>query len=111
MQAFRERKGCYFNIYLIRLLRKLSWNKMKYKHQSNIGVIEYFNAKDANKKKINKSNALYDWDIKKKCEICTFFVGILGDIEQSAFPYYTFPFEYLIISRYEFIRVCFVYIA
>lgn len=48
---------------------------------------------------------------KKKCEICTFFVGILGDIEQSAFPYYTFPFEYLIISRYEFIRVCFVYIA
>jgi len=51
MQAFRERKGCCFNIYLIRLLlRKLSWNKMKHKHQSNIGVIEYFNAKDANKK-------------------------------------------------------------
>lgn len=51
---------------------------------------------------------LYDWDIKENVRFVLFFVGILGDIEQSAFPYYTFPFEYLIISRYGFICVCFV---
>lgn len=110
-----EKKTC-FNIYLIihRLLCiKLSWNKIKRKHRSNIGIIGYFNAKVQIKKLKKQKQTIINvltlrLGYQRKCAICTFFVGILGDIEQSAFPYYTFPFEYLIISRYGFICVCFV---